>query len=375
MFVGCVLLLLPLGRASADTVTVWIGMAEPRYDEKAGIYRTTLDTETGALDKPELAAEIAAPGFLALNPGGTRLYSLCRLPDGEGGIASFEIADGHSLRQLNTQPTGDGEACHLAVDPSAKCLFTAQYGTGSVCAYPLGADGTIGPRTAHVRHTGSGPNRARQEGPHPHWVGTDPTNRYLLVPDLGTDEIVIYRLDVAKADIAPHGHGHCAPGAGPRHMKFHPNGRFVYVINELDLSVTAFRFVADADEGTHILAPFQTITTLPEELREGANSGSQIRIHPSGRFLYAANRGHDSIAAFAIDQDSGRLTFIEREAVRGSHPRNFNIDPTGKWLLAAGRDSNTISLFRIDGESGSLIYTGTTVNSPAPICIEMHSAR
>jgi 6-phosphogluconolactonase len=157
-------------------------------------------------------------------------------------------------------------------------------------------------------------------------------------------------------------------------MKFHPNGRFAYVINELDLSVTAFEYDADENAGTHMLTDLQTITTLPEELREGANSGSEIRVHPTGRFVYAANRGHDSIAAFEIDPESGKLKFIEREAVRGSHPRNFNVDPTGKWLLAAGRDSNTISLFRIDADTGGLVYTGTTVNSPAPICIEFSGA-
>jgi 6-phosphogluconolactonase len=292
------------------------------------------------------------------------------LPNGEGGVAAFEISeDGQSLRLLNTQATGDGEACHLTLDPTARCLFTAQYGTGSVCVYPLAADGTISPRSAHIRHTGSGPNRTRQEGPHPHWVGTDRANRFLFVPDLGADQIVIYRTDLAAGRIEPHGAGRGPAGAGPRHLKFHPNGRFAYVINEMQLSVTAFEY--DAEAGT--LAAMQTISTLPEKLREGANSGSEIRIHPSGQFLYAANRGHDSIAAFEIDPDSGRLAFIEREAVRGSHPRNFNIDPTGKWLLAAGRDSNTISLIRIDAETGSLAYTGTTVNSPAPICIELPS--
>jgi 6-phosphogluconolactonase len=352
----------------AEPLTVWIGMGAPRHGEAEGIYRTTLDSESGALAQPQLAIQIAAPGFLALAPNGKCLYSVCRLPNGEGGVAAFEIsADSESLRLLDTEPTGDGEACHLAIDPTGRCLFTAQYGTGSVCAYRLAADGAIAARSAHVRHEGSGPNRARQEAPHAHWVGTDPANRFLFVPDLGADQIVIYRTDLQAGRIEPHGAGRCSAGAGPRHMKFHPNGRFAYVVNELDLSVTAFEY--DDEAGT--LAAFQTISTLPEKLREIPSSGSEIRIHPSGRFLYAANRGHDSIAAFAIDRESGRLTFIEREAVRGSHPRNFNIDPTGRWLLAAGRDSNTISLFRIDRQTGALAFTGTTVNSPSPICIEL----
>jgi 6-phosphogluconolactonase len=354
------------GAASANEVAVWIGMAQPRAGEPEGIFRTTLDTESGALARPELAAEILSPGFLALGPQRDRLYSICRLADGGAGVAAFEILRrSPTLRLLNTQPSGDGEACHLAIDPTARCLFTAQYGTGSVCVFPLANDGTIRPRSALVRHTGSGPDNTRQEAPHPHWVGTDPENRFLLVPDLGTDKVVIYRTNLVAGTIEPHGEGRCSAGAGPRHMKFHPNGKFAYVVNELELSVSAFRF-----DPAGTLDRFQTISTLPEKLREVANSASEIRIHPSGRFLYAANRGHDSIAAFEIDPHSGRLTFIEREAVRGSHPRNFNIDPTGKWLLAAGRDSNTISLFRIDADTGRLVYTGTTVNSPAPICIE-----
>ena len=366
VFASILSLVVSVGVVRAEQVTVWIGMAAPRAGEAEGIYRTTLDTESGSLGTPELAAEIAAPGFLTLHPDGTRLYSLCRLPNGEGGVAAFDISsDRQSLRLLNTRPTGDGEACHLAVDPTARCLFTAQYGTGSVCVFQLSADGAIGPRSAHVRHAGSGPDRARQEGPHPHWVGTDPANRFLFVPDLGADQIVIYRTSLYTGSIEPHGRGRCPAGAGPRHMKFHPNGRFAYVVNELQLSVTAFQY--DRETGT--LQPMQNISTLPEKLREVPSSGSEIRIHPGGRFLYAANRGHDSIAAFEIDPDSGRLTFIEREAVRGSHPRDFNIDPTGKWLLAAGRDSNTISLFRVDTDTGGLIYSGMTVNSPAPICI------
>jgi len=364
----CFLLFSP---AHAEQVPVWIGMSAPRFGEAEGIYRTTLDMETGALTKPELAAEIGAPGFLAAGPNSKRLYAVCRLSDGESGVAVFEIADDNkSLRLLNTQPTGDGESCHLAIDPSARCLFTAQYGTGSVCAFPLKDDGTIGTRTAHVRHTGTGPNRARQEGPHPHYVGIDPTNQYIMVPDLGADQIVIYKTDLAGGHIEPHGAGRSPAGAGPRHLKFHPNGKLAYVINELDLSVTAYKY----DEKAGTLTEFQTISALPPELREVPSSGSEIRIHPSGKFLYTANRGHDSIAAFKIDQQSGKLTFVEHESIRGCHPRNFNVDPTGKWLIVAGRDSNTLSVFRIDADTGGLVYAGSIVNSPSPICVEFGPA-
>jgi 6-phosphogluconolactonase len=267
---------------------------------------------------------------------------------------------------LNTQPTGDGESCHLAVDPTARSLFTAQYGTGSVCAFPLKEDGTIGMRTAHIRHTGSGPNRQRQEGPHPHYVTPDPTNTFLMVPDLGADQIVIYKTDLAAGRIEPHGAGRTPAGAGPRHMKFHPNGKFAYVLNELDLSVTAFTY----DEKAGTLTEIQTVSTLAPELREVPSSGSEIRMHPSGMYLYTANRGHDSIAAFRIDPQSGKLAFIEHEAIRGCHPRNFNVDPIGNFLVVAGRDSNTLTVFRINPEAGGLVYADSIVNSPSPICIE-----
>jgi len=360
-------LLLFLDCTYAEQVPVWIGMSPPRFGEAEGIYRTTLDSETGSLTKPELAAKIGSPGFLAIGPTGKRLYAVCRLPDGESGVAVFEIADDKkSLRLMNTQPTGDGEACHVSVDPSGRCLFTVQYGTGSVCAFPLKEDGTIGTRTAHVRHTGSGPNRQRQEGPHPHCAIPDPTNQFLLVPDLGADQIVIYKTNLDTGRIEPHGAGRSPVGAGPRHLKFHPSGKFAYVINELDLSVTGYKF----DDKAGTLTEFQTISALPPKMREVSCSGSEIRIHPNGKFLYTANRGHDSIAAFKIDPASGKLTFVEHESVRGCHPRNFNVDPAGKFLIVAGRDSNTLSVFQIDDTTGALVYGSSIVNSPSPISVE-----
>jgi len=368
------LLLLSLGgSARAEEAVIWIGTTTPRHGESKGIYRAALDVDSGTLSKPELAAEIAAPGFVTLHPNGRLLYAVCQLPGGrDGGVAAFEISDDErSLRLLNTQPIGDGGAAHLTVDRTGRCLFTAQYGGGSVAVFPLDAEGRILPRSALVEHDGSGPNEARQKGPHPHWVGTDPANRFLFVPDLGIDRVMIYRMDLEAGKIERHGSGRCPAGGGPRHMKFHPSGKFAYVLNELQLAVTVFRY--DAEAGT--LQALQTISTLPADLREVPSSGSEIRVHPNGRFVYAANRGHDSIAVFSVDPASGKLTFVEREAIRGSWPRNFNLDPTAKWLLAAGRNSNTISLFRIDPRTGRLIYTGKTVNCPTPICVCVGSLR
>lgn len=359
----------------AEQATIWIGTGTSSRDEAAGIYRATLDLESGEISAAERAAKIGSPGFLALHPNGRVLYSVCDLPDSRGpGVAAYAIdrgedpyqdrGEGPRLRLLNTQPIGDGGAAHLAADPTGRCLFTAQYGGGSVAVFPLGEDGTIKPRSALVEHEGSGPNRSRQEGPHPHWVGVDPTNQFLMVPDLGIDQVVVYRTDLNAGEIERHGAGECPPGAGPRHMKFSPDGMFAYVGNELDLSITVFRY----DDGS--LEPIQTITTLPEELREVDNTVSEVRIHPTGKFLYAANRGHDSIAVFQVDQATGKLTFVELEPIRGSWPRNFNLDPTGRWLVAAGANSNTLSVFELDQETGGLVFAGRTVNCPKPICVE-----
>jgi 6-phosphogluconolactonase len=272
---------------------------------------------------------------------------------------------------LNAVPTGGGQSCHVAVDRSGHCLFSAQYGGGNISALPLASDGKILPHSTLIRHTGSGPNRERQEGPHPHFVGTDPENHFLFVPDLGSDQVIIYKLDPEKCSLKPHGAGHCPPGSGPRHLVFHPNGRFAYVVNEMKITVTAFRY--DPTAGT--LEEIQTIESLPQKDKKLPSTAAEVYIHPSGRFLYASTRNDDTITTFAVDPETGKLTFVEREPIRGSHPRSFNLDPSGKWLLAAGRDSNTISVFRIDQNTGRLIFNDQVVNSPSPICIVMQPMR
>ncbi|QEG36590.1 lactonase family protein [Bythopirellula goksoeyrii] len=363
---ACLMLFLVGQIANADNATVWVGMGAPQQGEKEGIYRTILDEETGVLEPPQLVAEIGEPEFLTLRSDGRRLYAACRLPNGDGGVAAFEIgSDGKSLQLMNTQPLGGGRACHVAIDPTTRCLYSAQYGDGTVAVFPLAEDGSIEARSALVEHKGSGPDASRQETPHPHSVNPSPNDSFLLVPDLGTDRVEIYRTDPATGTLESYGHGNSPPGGGPRHMTFSSNSEFAYVVNEMGLSVTVFKY--DSKAGS--LEPIQTIPTIPEDLRTPGNNCSEIRMHPSGQFLYTGNRVHDSITAFRVDPQSGRLTFIEVEAAHGKHPRNFNVDPSGKWLLVAGRDSNSISVFKIDQDSGELDYTGQSVSSPAPICI------
>lgn len=340
---------------------LWIGTGGIGSD---GIYRTTLDLESGALSEPVLAAKINKPGFVTLNAERTRLYSLSG-EDG-GGVAAFSVGSDLSLTFLNTRSTGDGSASHLSLDHTGRLLFTAQYGNGSISGYPVAEDGRIDGPTQVIKHSGSGPDKERQEGPHPHFVGASPDNRFLLVPDLGADRVILYRIDHENVSLSPHGDVVLPPGSGPRHLKFSHDGTKIYLINELSMTVTVF----DYDIAAGTMRSLQTIPSLPKAMWKVPNKASEIRIHPSGKFVYAANRGHDSIAVFGVEEASGLLRFVEHEAIRGAYPRNFNIDPSGRWLVAAGRSSNTLSVFRIDPDSGRLYFTTEVRNVPDPICVE-----
>ena len=355
---------------NGDDVDVWIGTTTPRGGDSKGIYHATLHVDTGELRPPRLAAEMDSPGFLALHPNEKVLYSTGQV-SGVPSVVAYRIEQhdsGPQLEFLNSQPTGDGGAAHLATDRSGSALLSAQYGGGSTALYPIADDGSIGAQTDLIEH--GSPSRvvaSRQEAPHPHWVGTSPDNQFAFVPDLGMDRVIIYRLDPEQPGLAWHGEGIVPPGSGPRHMKFHPNGEHIYVLNELELTVTTFAY--DSRAGT--MESIQTIPTVPtlEKQKETSVSASEIRVHPSGQFVYAANRGHDTITAFAIEAETGFLRELEREPIRGGWPRNFNIDPSGKWLLAAGRDSNTLAVFKIDPGSGELTYIRQMISVPTPICV------
>ena len=351
-----------------QVIDVWLGTGAGNYSK--GIYHCTLNQTTGRLTEPRLVAEISGPGFLAMHPQLPRLYAVGTV-DGKPSVAAYEIngtGKSASLKFLNSLEIGDGGAAHVAVDRTGHTLLTAQYGGGSTGVFSLKADGSLNERRQLVDHAGgSKAVPGRQDASHAHWAGYSPDNQFAFVPDLGLDQVVIYKLNAADSHIEPHGAGQLAPGSGPRHMKFHTNGRWIYVLHELDLAVTVFDY--DAAAGT--MTAKQTIETVPKDelAMEKAKSCSEIRVHPSGQFVYAANRGHDTITAFRVDQNTGRLAFIEREHVRGATPRNFNIDPSGKWLLAAGQDSHTLAAFEIDNHSGELSYNRSVVVAPSCICV------
>lgn len=355
-------------RVQSAEVTVWLGTSSAKPSE--GIYQCTLDTENGKLSQSRLVAPIAGPGFLALHPKLPVLYAVGGL-DGKPSVVAYNIIRGAGqpeLKLLGALEIGDGGATHASVDPTGRTLLTAQYGGGSVAVFALAPDGSLQQRTALIEHSGGSQQVAgRQDEPHPHWTGFSPDNRFAFVPDLGLDQVVIYKHDAANASLTPHGVGQAPPGGGPRHMRFHPNGRWIYVLNELDLSLSVYDY--DAQAGTMTLT--QTMPTVPNEqlAKEKFASAAEVCVHPSGKFVYASNRGPDSVTAMAIDQSTGKLQVIEREHIRGAEPRNFNLDPSGKWLLAAGQDSHTLASFEIGAESGELVYSRSVIHTPSPICV------
>jgi 6-phosphogluconolactonase len=348
----------------AQDVDVYFGTGN---QGSRGIYSAVLNTDTGKLKPARLVAEISAPGFLALHPDGTSLYAV--YASEEPGVAAFEIKDNGDLNFRNNEPIGDGNAAHISVHPSGKFLLTAQYGGGSITLFPIADDGSVQERSQLVKHQGG--SRVignRQDSPHPHWVGFSPDGQFAFVPDLGLDQIVIYRVNENEPSLEYHGIAQSLPGGGPRHMRFSNNGHYIYLLNELSLSVTTFSY--DDVQGTG-----KRLTTTPSlsdavKSKEAFNSASEILVHPNGEFVYSGNRGHDSVTVYQADPATGQLIVQEVEPVRGSWPRNINLDPAGKWLLAAGAHSNTISVFAIDPENGELTFqTKNVISVPNPICI------
>lgn len=350
--------------AAAAVAPVYFGTGGPGAK---GIYRATFNTDTGKLTPAELAVEVGSPGFLALHPAGDKLYAVANFPGGPGAIG-YRIGQGGALEPINSAPTGDGGGAHIAVHPSGKFLLTAQYGGGSTALFPLDAEGRLGTAQLIKHEGGSGVVKPVQTKPHAHWVGFSPDGRFALVPDLGLDGIVIYRINLEAPALEKHGFAASVPGGGPRHMRFSPDGKFIYLLNELALSVTTFAW--DAAAGT--AKQLATVPALSAEAKakEAMNAAAEILVHPSGQFVYSSNRGHDTVTVYRADPATSALTVIQVQPVRGAFPRNINLSPDAGWLLAAGADSNTVSVHKVNPTTGELTYqTKGVINVPAPICI------
>ena len=353
---------------SNDSMLVYIGTYTGAKSK--GIYVSRFDAATGGLTAPELAAETQSPSFLALHPSGRFLYAVgeaTNLGGNRGGAVSAFSLDAKTgrLSPLNHQPSGGAGPCHLAVDQTGKCLLTANYGSGSIAALPIGADGSLGEPGSVIQHHGSSVNPQRQAGPHAHFITPDPGNRFALTCDLGLDQVLVYRLDPAKATLIANDPAFAAvkPGAGPRHLAFHPSGRFVFLINEMGSTITTFAY--NAEKGA--LKEVQTISTLPEGFA-GKTSCAEVQVHPSGNFVYGSNRGHDSIAIFSVDRASGKLTSLGHQSTQGKTPRHFALDPSGRWLLAENQESGSVVVFRVDPKTGGLSATGQSVSVGSPVC-------
>jgi 6-phosphogluconolactonase len=329
-----------------------------------GIYAWHFNPATGKLTSMGLSAETSNPSFLAVHPNRRFLYALNE--NSKVTVSAFAIDSATAkLKFLNSASSrGDGP-CHLAVDQSGKFLFVANYGSGSTAVLPIHEDGSLGESASFVQHAGSSADKARQQGPHAHCVTQSPDGRFLMVEDLGLDEVLVYRFDASKGTLTPNSppFAKLAPGTGPRHLAFSGDARFAYVLGEMFYNVTAFRY--DASHGS--LEQFQTVPMLPAPVK--GNSGAEIAVHPNGKFLYASNRGADSIAVFGLDPVKGTLTVLDHVSTKGKTPRSFAIDPTGAYLLAAHQDSDNIVVFRIDPSTGVPKATGEELEAGAPVCV------
>lgn len=350
-----------------SAIPVFIGTNTGGGTGSKGIYRAAFDPVTGRLSEPTLAAAYQQPGFLVRHPQLPVLLAVGApnqpFGDGTSSVAAFAIAADHSLKFLGEASTGGKGACHLAVDPTGRTVAVANYGDGRISTVTLDARGVPQKTVSVITHTGSGPNKSRQDGPHAHGVYFNRAGTRLYVPDLGLDRVFVYPFDPATSKLGEELPPLLtAPGAGPRHLAFTADETQVHVVNELDNTVLT------ATHGDGGFKPTGAISTLPAGY-SGQNTTAEIELSPDGRFIYVSNRGHDSIAVFRQAPAAGAEPLIQRAPCGGKTPRHFKISPCGKWLLCAHMESNTISVLPRNPTTGELGAPTCTVASPSPICL------
>jgi len=350
----------------------YVGTYTENGSKGKGIYAYRYDAATQEITPLGLAAETTNPSWVALHPNGRFLYAVNEVQHysgpNSGGVSAFSVdrATG-KLTFLNEVSSRGADPCYITVDKTGKYVLVANYTGGSIAAFPISEDGKLGEASAFVQHTGHGPDAKRQEAPHAHSIDLSPDNRFATVDDLGLDKLLVYKFDASKGTLTPNDppFAKLDPAAGPRHFALHPSGKFGYVISEMHSTVTLFS--ADLKAGT--FHPVQTVSTLPDNFK-GPNDDAEVEVHPSGKFLYASNRGHDSIAVFAIDSTKGTLTLVEHTSTQGKTPRNFAIDPTGRLLFAENQESDNIVVFRIDEKTGKLTPTGKILEVGQPVSVK-----
>ncbi|MGD9647377.1 MAG: lactonase family protein [Pirellulales bacterium] len=360
----------PADTANMPDQRVYFG-TYTRGGQSQGIYVCELDGATGQLSEPRLAAEAVNPSFLEIAPNRKFVYAVGEISDfagkKSGGVSAFKLdAETGRLTLINQQSSGGAGPCHVTVDQAGKNALVANYGGGSVACLPILDDGGLAPASSFIQHEGSSVDPQRQQGPHAHSINVDANNRFAIAADLGLDKLLVYRLDYEHGKLTPNEPPSVSlpSGGGPRHFAFHPDGVWAYCNNEMTSTVSALKY--DAPRGT--FSVLQTVSTLPEGF-DGENSTAEVRVHPGGKFVYVSNRGHNSIAIFAVDESTGKLTPLGHESTRGRVPRNFNLDPSGHYLLAANQDSDNVVVFRVDETTGRLTATGSEAKVGAPVCV------
>ena len=359
------LFILPV--AALHAVPVFIGTNTGKNSSSKGIYFADFDSATGNLTQPVLAVEYQNPGFLAQHPVKRILYA-CGAPstpfaDASSSVAAFSIDKNHGLKFLGDASSHGKGACHLAVDATGRTVAVANYNDGTFSTIALGEDGAPGAVVSVISSKGAGPSLPRQDGPHAHGVYFDQANHHLFVPDLGLDQVFVYPFDAIHSKLGePLPSLFTAPGAGPRHLAFSADEKHAYVLNELDNTVLA----ASYDDGK--FTPLEAVATLPKDFSD-KNTTAEIEVHPNGKFVYASNRGHDSIVVFRRDAKTGALACLQHAPCGGKTPRHFKIDPSGKWLLCAHMNSNTIQVLALNPETGLLGAPSHAVTAPSPICL------
>jgi 6-phosphogluconolactonase len=355
-----------------STYLFYVGTYTEEGSKSKGIYAYRYDAATAQITPLGLAAETTNPSFVAPSPNGKFLYAVNEVGKyngpNSGGVSAFSIdhATG-KLTFLNEVASRGADPCYIVVDKTGKFVLVANYTGGSIAVFPVLADGKLGEASAFVQHTGHGSNPERQEAPHAHSIDLSPDNRFAMVDDLGLDELLVYKFDSAKGSLTPNDppFAKVEAGAGPRHLALRPDGKFAYVVAEMGHTVTVFS--NDAASGK--LQALHTITTLPKDF-QGRNDDAEIQMHPSGKFLYASNRGEDTIAIYAIDSAKGTLTQVGSVPTGGKEPRSFEIDPTGTLLFAENQKSDNVVVFRIDQKTGGLTPTGKVLEVASPVCLK-----
>ena len=374
-FLALVLASLAATASAGDHWLVYFGCYTNEKTGSKGINVARFDSASGTLSDPVLAVETGSPSFLALHPNGKFLYAVgeSATPGYAGGAVSAFAVDrpAGTLRLLNQADSTGRGPCHISLDATGRMVMVANYGGGSVASFQVKDDGSLAGPVSFLQHTGSSVNPERQSGPHAHSFNRSPDNRFGLVCDLGLDKVFTYKIDPAAGSFASEGFAALPPGSGPRHLAFHPAGRFVFVNNEFLLTASTFAYTAE----TGGLSLVDTVSTLPPEVVDKTGySTAETVAHPNGKVVYVSNRGHDTIAVFSCDPATGKLTLIQNAPAEGLMPRNFCLDPTGRWMIVAHQDSNSAALLKVDSASGKLEFTGRKIPVGGAVCVRFLSA-